>query len=146
MKTLFFYTFIGTLISIFVGAGVFYYFEEPLNAQVASYGDALWFSIGTATLLGLGDILPETWGGRIVSVFLMGFGFFFLAAFATLGSWSIIQMLLRERKNKIILDVTPDSDLDDALEDLKHLSHLDRKRLSELEKIYEKIFHVEKIP
>lgn len=146
MKRIFAYLFSGVVTSVFLGGWLLYYFERHENQLLNDYGDALWFSSGTIVLLGLGDIIPQTIGGKVVAVLLMFVGFFFLASFATLGSWAVANRLLRERRNKIIIDVTPNSELEDSLEDLKHLSHLNKKRLLELEKVYEKIFHIEKIP
>ncbi|MDW7674675.1 MAG: potassium channel family protein [Bacillota bacterium] len=52
-----------------------YFFEESMS----NFGDALWWTIVTATTVGYGDISPESLGGRIIAVVLM------LAGIGTIG-------------------------------------------------------------
>ncbi len=40
----------------------------------SSLGDALWWSAQTVTTVGYGDVVPDTWGGKVVGVFIMVFG------------------------------------------------------------------------
>ena len=68
---------------------------------------------------------------------------FFFASFSTFAAWHMLQRVMAKRRNRIIIDVTPDSELDDAMEDLRHLTHLTPKRLSKLEKIFERVFRRE---
>ena len=42
-------------------------------------GDAFWWSFVTTTTVGYGDIAPQSFGGRIVAVFLMLIGIGFLS-------------------------------------------------------------------
>ncbi|WP_041832763.1 potassium channel family protein [Actinoplanes sp. N902-109] len=37
----------------------------------ASYGDALWWAVVTASTVGYGDISPETWQGRLMAALLI---------------------------------------------------------------------------
>ncbi len=64
-----------TITTILLGAYGLYYFES--NANLYSFGDALWLSFVTATTVGYGDLAPITAGGRIVSavISIMGLGF-----------------------------------------------------------------------
>jgi len=134
------YTFAAAVFAIFLGGGALHFFERKQIAGGFDITDALWLSAGTFTLLGYGDVVPETLGGRITALVLMFGGVLFLGASAAVVAQFMLKKILVEKKNRIIIDVTPDSDLDDALDDLKHLSHLDKNRLSELEKTFEKIF------
>lgn len=46
---------------------VLYHVFEP----GASYGDALWWAVVTASTVGYGDISPETWQGRLMAALLI---------------------------------------------------------------------------
>jgi voltage-gated potassium channel Kch len=53
-------------------AGVVANFLSPDG--FSSLGDALWWSAQTVTTVGYGDVVPNTWGGKVVGVFVMVFG------------------------------------------------------------------------
>lgn len=54
-----------------LGAVVFYFLEHPENTKVASFLDALWWSVTTVTTVGYGDIIPHTAAGKILGMLLM---------------------------------------------------------------------------
>ncbi|MFS0864526.1 potassium channel family protein [Fredinandcohnia sp. 179-A 10B2 NHS] len=45
-----------------------------LEPNIATYEDAIWWAIVTATTVGYGDISPETGFGRVIAIVLMLFG------------------------------------------------------------------------
>jgi len=45
---------------------LYHFFEED-----ASYGDALWWAVVTASTVGYGDISPETWQARVMAALLI---------------------------------------------------------------------------
>ena len=45
---------------------LYHFFEKD-----ASYGDALWWAVVTASTVGYGDISPETWQGRLMAALLI---------------------------------------------------------------------------
>ena len=51
---------------------IVYYLEkgEP-NSQIKSYFDSLWWGISTITTVAYGDILPQTFLGRLIGIALM---------------------------------------------------------------------------
>lgn len=65
-----------------------------VEPAIASFGDALWWSIVTATTVGYGDLSPESALGRIVAVVLM------LVGIGTIGmiTGSIATYFLQDRR------------------------------------------------
>jgi len=62
--------------------------EGDTNKSVATYGDALWWAIVTATTVGYGDISPQTTEGRFIAVLLMLTGIGVIGVFtATVASF-----------------------------------------------------------
>lgn len=45
-----------------------------IEPQMSNYMDALWWTIVTTTTIGYGDLVPVTWLGRSIAVFMMLFG------------------------------------------------------------------------
>lgn len=75
----FIYIILVTIATLFFGAVGIYYTEY--NHTVYSFGDALWWSIVTATTVGYGDIAPSTPGGRIIASILMIIGTTFIGVY-----------------------------------------------------------------
>lgn len=61
------YVLLFTAVLIFLGTVSIFALEPNMN----TFGDALWWSLVTATTVGYGDISPESPGGRIVAAILM---------------------------------------------------------------------------
>ncbi len=59
------------LIIFFVGSGVFFIVESPVNDQVRNFGDAFYFTVVALTTVGFGDITPVTDAGRWVTVLMI---------------------------------------------------------------------------
>jgi len=58
-----------TILTIFfVTSGLFYEFEVARNPEVATIGDALYYTVITITTVGFGDIVPVTAAGRWVTM------------------------------------------------------------------------------
>lgn len=58
-------------ILFFISAGMLYTVESNYNDNIATFGDALYFSIVTLTTVGFGDITPVTELGRFVTVIMI---------------------------------------------------------------------------
>jgi voltage-gated potassium channel len=65
-----------TLLLVLLAAVGVMHFE----AQVATFGEALWWSMVTLSTVGYGDIAPETREGRVIAVLLMILGVGLVAA------------------------------------------------------------------
>ena len=67
------------------------------DAQITSFGEALWWSITTITTVGYGDLTPVTTTGRVIAVLLMIGGISLVGSItATLASW-IVQRVADEQ-------------------------------------------------
>lgn len=48
-----------------------YHLEKGPQAQIKTYFDSLWWGISTITTVAYGDILPQTFAGRLIGIVLM---------------------------------------------------------------------------
>lgn len=72
----------GLHYAVIIGAGVFFalaglallFERDAADANIHTYGDAVWWGIATITTVGYGDRFPVTTEGRAVSVFIMILG------------------------------------------------------------------------
>ncbi|MGA0065587.1 MAG: potassium channel family protein [Candidatus Nanopelagicales bacterium] len=66
------YAIYGVLTVVIFGALFTLMFEiNAPNANITSYGDAVWWGFVTVTTVGYGDFTPVTVGGRVVAVLIM---------------------------------------------------------------------------
>ncbi len=92
-------TILGNL-TVFIFAGLFYFFEYGTNPLVDEKMDAVWWAFTTVTTVGFGDIVPITFIGRIIGILLMLMGTAFFACYVALISESFLAMELK-RSNEI---------------------------------------------
>ncbi len=118
MTNSFIYIIYMTITTILLGAYGLYYFES--NANLYSFGDALWLSFVTATTVGYGDLAPITAGGRIVSavISIMGLGFLGMLA-GTIATFFINKKpkeeeIKRNNKKEIYTQDLSDSEIDEV--------------------------------
>lgn len=78
--------FMIVLIIFFISSGFFYYFENGVNKNVATFGDAFYFTVVTLTTVGFGDITPVTDWGRRVTVIMIISGIIFIP-------WKVSQII-----------------------------------------------------
>jgi voltage-gated potassium channel len=81
----------GTLLLVLVGALAVTDAERGApGANIAGFGDGLWWAVTTMTTVGYGDRFPVTTTGRFVAVALMVGGIALLGVVtATLASWLV---------------------------------------------------------
>ena len=65
---------VNLFVFVFVITSIVYVIRGGEQAGVASYIDALYFTVATLTTTGFGDITLGTTGGKVLSVFIMIFG------------------------------------------------------------------------
>jgi len=99
------YTVGGTVLIIFCASlAVLDAERRGHNANIATFGDALWWSFTTITTVGYGDHFPVTATGRLVAVSLMVCGVALLGVVtASIASWLIDQNSDSERQADVSL-------------------------------------------
>ncbi len=66
------------LMIFFISSGLFWYVESPINQNVATFGDAFYFTVVALTTVGFGDIIPFSESGRWVTVLMIISGIVFI--------------------------------------------------------------------
>ncbi len=94
------YVIITTIFLIVIGAVAIIFVDPAFD----DFGDALWWSLVTATTVGYGDIAPESTGGRIIAGFLMIAGIGFLGMLTGSIATYFVDKLAKEREDKSVID------------------------------------------
>lgn len=80
------------VVVVALGALGVFLVEGDQNPSVSSFGNALWWSVVTATTVGYGDVSPVTTEGRLIAVVLMLTGIGVIGVFtATVASFFLEQ-------------------------------------------------------
>ena len=123
-KTNFSYLLITFFILICAGSVTMLVMESSPADEINTPMDALWYVIATISTVGYGDVTPESFGGKIIGIFLMivGAGFFSLLT-AYLASWFMEEHEEEEDeiKNKII---SMEKSVDEMKSEIKELKEL----------------------
>lgn len=76
--------------------------QDAPNANIATFGDALWWSATTVTTVGYGDHFPVTTTGRLVAVALMLVGIACIGAItAGVAAWLVAQVDAAARSDAV---------------------------------------------
>ncbi|WP_435098606.1 ion transporter [Halarchaeum sp. P4] len=59
---------VTVLVILFVSAGLFYSAEHAVNPDVATFGDAFYYTVVALSTVGFGDVLPVTTLGRWITI------------------------------------------------------------------------------
>ncbi|KAI9578040.1 hypothetical protein GQX74_013934 [Glossina fuscipes] len=94
--------YIGFLGLIFASFLV-YLMEKDVNAKFNNFAQALWWGVITLCTVGYGDMVPETWQGKLIASFcaLLGISFFALPA-GILGSGFALKVQQQQRQKHMI--------------------------------------------
>lgn len=115
------YVFLFTAILIFFGAVCI----KALEPAMATFEDALWWSLVTATTVGYGDISPESSGGRIVAAILMLVGIGLIGMVTGSVATYFVSRLSSGDQQKKSVAVEQLDYIKSKLDDLESLSHDD---------------------
>jgi voltage-gated potassium channel len=73
----------GNSVLVF-SAVAFFHFEKGNNPHVHTFFDAIWWAFNTVSTVGLGDIYPVTFPGRVVAIVLMVVGVVLFVGFTAI--------------------------------------------------------------
>lgn len=93
---------------VLLGAAGFYWLEQDSNAQMASFLDALYWSVSTVTTVGYGDIVAGSTAGKLISIALMMLGTVASVSYTALFVSALVSPELEDveqRVSKVDLDV-----------------------------------------
>lgn len=85
------YLVVFSITLILTASTIFYFLEQGQNPNVNEFLDALYFTVGTMTTVGFGDIVATTRAGRIFTVALMLSGTLLYVSFTAVLASSIIE-------------------------------------------------------
>ena len=93
---------VASAVVIGFGALGIFAIEHGTNERIQTMGDALWWSVVTATTVGYGDVSPVTAEGRISAVALMLLGSAFIGVFtATISSYLFDQGRVNQVEDRL---------------------------------------------
>jgi len=97
-KTRLIYGLAAYFLVIIVGAWLFFLIESPVDPNVGSPNDALWFMIVTMTTVGYGDIVPDTGLGRIIAVIAMISAILFASLVTATTTTALLEQFRADRE------------------------------------------------
>jgi voltage-gated potassium channel len=86
-----------------IGSIAIYTVEEPVDSQINSPLDAIWWTVATVTTVGYGQIIPESLLGRIIGILYMFFGVTLIAVSISIVGTKIYRKRYLQDE-KMILD------------------------------------------
>lgn len=106
-----------------------FFIEGPINPNVNSFMDALWWGFATATTVGYGDIIPVSVPGKIIGIALMMAGTALFATYTALFAQTVLEDDFFRLNIKL-----DDTHQDDFLKELKKHKDLIDKQISMYDK------------
>lgn len=97
---LYLFTFGFLLFVIIVGGLSIFLVEKPVNPQIRSVADGVWWALVTLTTVGYGDVTPETSLGRTIAGTVMVLGMFNVALFAGVAGSTLLRALSKLREDQ----------------------------------------------
>jgi voltage-gated potassium channel len=81
-------------------SALFFHFEQESNVDVGSFFDSLYYTVSVMTGVGLGDIHPVTFLGKVVSMMMMLAGTAIFVSFTGVLAASILQIETEHIRDK----------------------------------------------
>ncbi len=133
--TFIYLTVLGNSVLILVTLLVYHLEKWGPDAQIKTYFDSLWWGISTITTVGYGDLLPQTFWGRLLGFFLMYTGTVLFISFTGL----FLSGLMKEEVEDELAPLQKEIKAEE-IKQLKIENTLNEmsERLEKLEKLLEK--------
>lgn len=93
--TFIYLTIVGNSILV-ISTAVVYQLEKNINPHMKTYFDSLWWGVSTITTVAYGDIIPITFTGRVIAIFLMYTGTVLFITFTGV----ILTILMKDEMNR----------------------------------------------
>ncbi len=116
--------FILSVQCILISGVLFYALENGHNTQVGNIFDGIWWSVVTLTTIGYGDVVPLTFGGRILGMGLALLGIGLVALPTGILTSGFIRALRSEKKISQLVD-TMEDEAKEQDEILKRVSQIE---------------------
>lgn len=99
-RPVFVYLITLSLTTVFLCSVMIFFFERDLNPKVKTLFDAFYYSITITTGVGLGDIVPITVLGRVLSMLMMLLGTAIFVSFTAVLAVTVLEVELEHNTNK----------------------------------------------
>ncbi len=129
--TFIYLTLLGNGLLFIATVAVYYLEKDNPNTQIHTYFDALWWGVSTITTIGYGDLLPQTFPGRLIGIFLMYTGTVLFISFTGI----LLSALLKEEVEEEIAPLKKEVDLEEKKQEkMEKTLELLVKRFEQIEK------------
>ncbi len=130
--TFLYLTLVGNSILVFSTLAVYFLEKGNPDSQIKSYFDALWWGTSTITTVAYGDILPQTFVGRLIGIVLMYTGTVLFISFTGVLLTTLMKEEVEDEmaplKKEIRHEEKEQLRTDQTLQEiLKRLDHLEKK-------------------
>ena len=90
---------VSLIVALVIGASGLYYMEKDVNPKLDTIPDAMWWSVVTVSTVGYGDVVPITWGGKILAGIMMFMGLGVIAIFTAIVTKMFIDHFFGKRNH-----------------------------------------------
>lgn len=130
--TFLYLTIVGNGILILATVLVYYLERGNADSQITTFFDSLWWGISTITTVAYGDILPQSFWGRIIGIVLMYTGTVLFISFTGVLLTTLMKEEVEEKmaplKRDIRLEEKEQVRIEKTLQDIvRRLDRLEKK-------------------
>ena len=131
-KDFIFLTIIGnSMIMLF--SWIVFLLEKDVNPLMTEYLDTVWWAFATITTVGYGDVVPLTFAGKIIGIFLMLLGTGIFATYTALFANSLLGRDIGRLRGQVQYIRSGMKNIENEEENLEHAIQEIRQSLKKLE-------------